>query len=189
MSSRSMLATATLLLAALLTACVSAPSIRVDYDRSVDLSAYRTFGFPAQTGTDRGGYSTLITAHFKNAVREQMTRRGYVYTESDPQLLVNFYTNLRERTELRPTMTFGYGYYGYRWGLYQVWPMYAGGAEQVTYRIGTVNIDVVDAQKKQLVWEGVAEGQVREADMKNPQAGIDRAVALVLQSFPRRVAM
>ena len=185
MSLRLLLAGATLLLVA----CTVAPSIRVDADRSVDISAYRTFGFPEQTGTDRGGYSTLVTAHFKNAVREQMSRRGYVYTEEKPQLLVNFYTNLRERTEARPSMTLGYGYYSYRWGLYQVWPMYADGVETVTYRIGTVNIDVVDAARRQLIWESVVEGQVREADMKNPQQGIGRAVALAMQSFPRHSPM
>ena len=185
-----MLGIAGLLFAALLTACATLPpAIRVNYDHGVDISAYRTFGFPEPTGTDRGGYSTLITSYFKEAVREQLTRRGYVYSEADPQLLVNFYTNLRERTALRPSMTLSYGYYGYRSGLYQVWPMYLDGTEEITYRIGTVNIDVVDAQKKQLIWEGVAEGQVRESDMKNPQAGIRRAVSMIMQSFPRRVEM
>jgi hypothetical protein len=189
MSSRLLIAGAALLLMALFAACTITPSIRIDSDRSVDIAAYRTFGFPEQTGTDRGGYSTLVTSHFKNAVLEQMTRRGYTYTQENPQLLVNFYTNLRERTEARPSMTIGYGYYSYRWGLYQTWPLYPSGVDTVTYRIGTVNIDVIDTARQQLIWEGVVEGQVRETDMRNPQAGISRAVALVMQRFPRHVQM
>jgi hypothetical protein len=189
MSLRSRVSIAVALLTTLIAACATAPSVRVDRNREVDISAYRTFGFPEQLGTDRGGYSTLVTSYFKDAVRKQMTQRGYVYAETDPQLLVNFYTNLRERTVLRPSMSLGFGYYGYRSGLYQVWPMYFDGAEEVTYRMGTVNIDVVDAQKKQLVWEGIAEGQVHDADKKRPQQAIERVVALVMQQFPRRIAM
>jgi hypothetical protein len=175
-----------LVFAGMLTACAAtAPDIRVDYDRSVDVSAYRTFGFPEETGTDRGGYSTLITQHFKSAVQRQMTARGYVHTQGDPQLLVNFYANVRERTASRPStmISYGYGYYRYRFGLYQTWPLYTS-VDTVTYRVGTVNIDVVDAAKKQLVWEGVAEGQIRDADMKNPQAAIERVVGQVLSRFP-----
>ncbi len=175
---------------AMLSACsATAPSIRIDYDRGVDLSAYRTFGFPTEVGTDRGGYSTLITQHFKNAVRRQMQARGYLYTEESPELLVNFYANLRERTETRNSgPVVSYGYYGYRFGLYQAWPLYSS-VDTVTYRVGTVNIDVVDAARKQLIWEGVAEGQVRDVDMRYPQAAIERVVASVMSRFPAHSSM
>jgi hypothetical protein len=173
-----------LAIVAMLSACAAtAPAVRIDYDRSVDVSAYRTFGFPEEVGTDRGGYSTLITQHFKNAVRRQMSSRGYLYSEANPELLVNFYANLRERSETRPGPVISYGYYGYRFGLYQAWPLYSS-IDTVTYRIGTVNIDVVDAARKQLVWEGVAEGQVRDADMRYPQAAIERVVTAVMSRFP-----
>ena len=35
--------------------------IRVDYDDSADLGSYRTYGFPEEVGTDRAGYSTILT--------------------------------------------------------------------------------------------------------------------------------
>ncbi len=60
-----------------------------------------TFGFPEQTGTDRGGYSTIVTDYFKAAVKQQMEMRGYRYVDENPSLLVNFYANVRERTEVR----------------------------------------------------------------------------------------
>ena len=37
------------------------PDIRVNSAPDVDFRSYSTFGFPEQTGTDRGGYSTLVT--------------------------------------------------------------------------------------------------------------------------------
>src|ERR1044071_6690938 len=96
-------------------ATTKAPPTRIDYDKKADFSVYRTFGFPKETGTDRGGYSTLVTSYFKNSVTTAMEARGYKYTDDHPDLLVNFYMNTRERTETRSSPALGYGYYGYRY--------------------------------------------------------------------------
>jgi hypothetical protein len=153
---------------------------------NADLSSYSTFGFPAQTGTDRGGYSTIVTDYFKAAVKEQMEMRGYRYVDENPSLLVNFYANVRERTEVRsrPGGSLGFGYYGYRYGLYDAWPMYGRDIDTVTYPIGTANIDVVDAQQRQLIWEGVAEGRLHDDDMNNPRDAISSAVTQLFARFP-----
>jgi hypothetical protein len=79
-------------------ATTSGPKTRIDYDRSADFSVYRTYGFPKETGTDRGGYSTLVTSYLKGAMSSQMEARGYKYSEDHPDLLVNFFMNTRERT-------------------------------------------------------------------------------------------
>jgi hypothetical protein len=46
----------------------------------------------------------------------------------------------------------------------------------VHYKVGTANIDVVDASKRKVVWEGRAEGELNDQAMKNPQAGVDKVV-------------
>lgn len=162
--------------------------IHVNMAPGADLSAYSTFGFPEQTGTDRGGYSTIVTNYFKTAVKEQMEMRGYRYVDQNPNLLVNFYANVHERTEVRssPTVAPAFGYYGYRYGLYDAWPLYAQDVETVTYPFGTANIDVVDAQKRQLIWEGVAKGRLNEKDMENPSDAISSAVTQMFAHFPGR---
>ncbi|HLS80816.1 MAG TPA: DUF4136 domain-containing protein [Steroidobacter sp.] len=185
-------ATLIVLCGALLAACATtrAPSTRIDYDKSADFSVYRTFGFPAETGTDRGGYSTLMTSYFKNAVTNAMEARGYKYSEERPDLLVNFYMNTRERTETRrdPMVSPGYGYYGYRYGLYNAWPMYDHD-RTVTYKIGTINVDIVDAEKKQLIWEGVSEGRISEEAMDNPQVTVNAVVTELMRQYPGRPNM
>lgn len=178
------------LLVALLAGCatVDAPDTRVDYDRNADFSVYRTFGFPKETGTDRGGYSTLITSYFKSAVRDQMEQRGYHYVDENPDLLVNFYAKVHERTEVRsdPTYSAAYGYYGYRYGLYGAWPLYDNDVRTVTYPIGTANIDIVDAHKKEMIWEGVAQGRLTDQDMNNPRESIAQVVTQLFARFPGR---
>jgi len=148
-----------------LAGCASTPSadIHVNAAPDANLSAYSTFGFPEQTGTDRGGYSTLVTSYFKDAVKQQMEQRGYHYVDENPDLLVNFYAKVHERTEVRPDPSFSaaYGYYGYRYGLYTAWSLYDSEVRTVTYPIGTANLDIVDARKKQMIWEGALPGSRR----------------------------
>jgi hypothetical protein len=171
-----------------LSACATTtgPDYTIDYDRSADLGSFRTYGFPDEVGTDRAGYSTLITTYFKNAVNREMESRGYTYQEKDPDLLVNFFANVRDVTDVRshPDTSFGYGYYGYRYGLYGAWPHYQDDVTTVHYKVGTANIDIVDAERMQLIWEGVAEGRISREDMKNPRAAIDRVVTELFQRFP-----
>lgn len=186
------LAVCTVALAAL-AGCASNPTadIHVHAAPDANLSSYSTFGFPEQTGTDRGGYSTLVTSYFKSAVRDQMEQRGYHYVDANPDLLVNFYAKVHERTEVRPDPTFSaaYGYYGYRYGLYGAWPLYDNDVHTVTYPIGTANVDVVDARKKQMIWEGVAQGRLHDEDMDNPRESISRVVTQLFARFPGRASI
>jgi len=182
-----------LALAVLVAGCAAtprAPQSRIDYDKSADFSVYRTFGFPKETGTDRGGYSTLVTSYFKNSISTAMEARGYKYSEEKPDLLVNFYMNTRDRTETasEPRFSMGYGYYGYRYGLYNAWPRYEDD-RTVTYQVGTINVDIVDAEKKQLVWEGVSEGRVSEEAMANPKVTVNAVVTELMRQYPGRPNM
>lgn len=175
----------------LLAGCAAVgPKIRIDYDRTADFSAYRSYGFPAELGTDRGGYSTLITGYFKQAVDREMQQRGFTYSGTDPDLLVNFFARVRDVTDVRsqPVVWVGHGYYGYRYGLYGAWPLYADGVSTVHYKIGTANIDVVDARRRQLIWEGVAEGKLTQEAMRDPQTAIADVVAELFKRYPGRAA-
>lgn len=190
--SRYLPAVCTVALAAL-AGCAANPSadIRVNAAPDANFSGYSTFGFPEQTGTDRGGYSTLVTSYFKSAVKEQMEMRGYHFVDENPDLLVNFFAKVHERTETRsePAYSAGFGYYGYRYGLYSAWPLYDSEVRTVTYPIGTANIDIVDARKKQMIWEGVAQGRISDEDMDHPRESISRVVTQLYARFPGRAGI
>jgi hypothetical protein len=174
--------------ASLVLAACAAPKIntRSQTDPSVNLASYHTYNFVAEPGTNRGGYSTPITTYFKTAISRELDARGYKLTEENPQLLINFNTNAREQVDIRstPSMSYGYGYYGYRGGMYAAGPIGGSDVETVRYKQGTANIDVVDAAKKQLVWEGVAEGKITDTMMKNPQATIDTVITDMFLNYP-----
>lgn len=186
LTSRSLLLIASLLGFALLSGCATGPDIRSDYDHEADFSGYQTFGFIEPLGTDKLGYSTLVTSHFKAAARKEMEALGYRYSEENPELKVNFFLNTENRTEIRstPSMSASYGYYGYRSGLYMGFPIYGSDTETRNYKVGTLHVDVVDTAKEQLIWEGIAEGKLSQEALDNPRPAIQSTVHQIFQHYP-----
>jgi uncharacterized protein DUF4136 len=161
-------------------ACASVPSVRAEYDRQVDFSRYRTFGFFDVVGTDRAGYETLVTQTLKAATRKEMEARGYVYAEDNPELKINFNANLTDRIHVSRTPLPPSEYYGYR--SYATWRAYDVEVDQ--FKEGTLNIDVVDAARAQLVWEGIATGPVTTRVYRNREAAIEQAVQQIFREYP-----
>jgi hypothetical protein len=186
-----------LLGAALVSAgCESGPRVRAERDQTVDFSQYRTFAFADPLGTDRAGYQTMVSQYLKAATQRELEARGLRLVEADPQMLVNFNGKLSEkfRTTTVPSsaITFGYGhggYYGYRSGIYTTWPLYAPETQVESYSEGTLNIDMIDAAKKQMIWEGVAVGRVTDETMENLQAKINEAVTAIFVNYPIQSAL
>lgn len=175
--------------------CASGPRVRAERDKTVDFSRYRTFAFADPLGTDREGYQTIVSQYLKAATRSELEARGLRLVEANPQMLVNFSGKLSEkfRTSTVPSsaITFGYGrggYYGYRTGIYTTWPLYAPETRVDSYTEGTLNIDIIDATKKQMIWEGVAVGRVTEETMENLQPKINEAVTAIFANYPIKSA-
>jgi len=168
---------------ALLSACSSGPDLRSDYDPSADFTKYKTYGFVRVPGTDQAQYQTLITQHFKKALREQMDARGYRYVETDPDLLLNFNAILSDKVQVTTQPSSGM-YYGYRG--YGAWGSYGSYTDVRHYTEGTVNVDMVDAKRQQLVWEGVAEGTVKESSKEDIGVRIANVINLIMQQYPFR---
>lgn len=170
-----------------LAACATGPKLRSDKAPDANLSTYQTFGFMDSLATDRAGYTSLVTQHLKAAVTAEMTARGYRYSEQSPQLLINFNSNIEQRADIRTTTTAAvphYGYYYYRRGYYSPMPYYQKEVETVRYKVGTVNVDVVDAAKKQLIWEGIAEGVLNQKDVQQPRESMSRVVSQIFTQYP-----
>lgn len=164
-----------------LAGCASGPKVTSDYDSSANFSAYRSFGFYQPLGTDQAGYESLVTQTLKSAVRQEMESRGYTYAETGADLLVNFNAHLAQKTDVSQTPATPM-YYGYRRGFYGGWGGYETRVDQ--YVEGTLNIDMVDAQRKQLVWEGVAVGRVTKKTQEDRSAAIRAAVAEIFAKYP-----
>jgi hypothetical protein len=175
------------LLSVLLNACVSSPQIRVNTDKNADFSAYTSYGFIEPLGTDKAGYTTLVTKYLRDAVSNELEKRGYVFS-SDPDLLVNFFARLENRIHITsaPTPIYYGGYYDYRHGVYDAYPRYIYRPYSYSYKEGTVNVDLIDAKKKQMVWEGVAVNEVDAEDLDSPEQALRKVIAAIFMRYPYR---
>lgn len=200
-----------------LSACSSPRQATIDYDQNVNFQQYQTYGFyqpdpedltatePQQqtTGTEpmaaevqaadleAKAYTTLLDQHFKAAINAEMTALGYQYSEQNPQLLVNYMTNVETRSDVRSSpfsINAGYGYYGRSSSFMFGIPLFGNRLEKNEYKVGTVTIDVIDAAEQRLVWQGLVDGRLTKKAMAQPQQAISDAVQLIYQRYPTRLA-
>jgi len=181
------LATVGLLLT--LAACAAKPVIRTQSAPALDITKYQTFGYVEKPDTDKAGYTTLTTRYLKDAVGREMIARGYRPTDQQPDLLLNFTIGSKDKVEgdSSPNIGVGWG----RWGRGFGWggtfgSIGYGGRDIRTITEGTLTIDVVDQQHKELIWSGSAKGRVTSKSEDNPQQAIDKAVAAIFTKYPKQ---
>ena len=167
--------------------CETKPDVRGDYDKSVDFGKYRTYNFVAQPSTDTSKSRSLATQFMQNAAAREMESRGYTRAES-ADLVINFKGKIEEKADIESTPApyygpgWGYhGYYGAPYGGY-------GGSEVSTrrYNVGTLVMDVVDREKRQVVFQGGYQIEVSKEMMQNREQSLTNAVAAIFAKYPFR---
>jgi hypothetical protein len=165
------------------------PDIRTDYDANTDFARFSTFAFMdrEERGVTRT-YDTIGDRRVIAAVTRELEARGYRRVESDPDLLVNFAMSTEDVQEVRsvPSTVMPPPWYGWRTGYYYPWPAYTYETWVDTYQRGTLFIDLVDPERRQLVWEGSAVGRITEAARGDPGAALDSAVSEIFARYPFR---
>ena len=176
-----------LLSVVLLAGCATGPRITTDADPSADFARYRSFAFYEPLAVETEGYSTPSSSRMKAAVRRELESRGYVYDESAPDLQVNINAYVDERTDVynTPQMEIAL-YYSYRARSYVAVPYWTHRTDVYRYAEGTLNVDLVDAREKALVWEGVAVGRMARLKPAERAARIDSTIADIFAEYPHR---
>ena len=172
-----------------LAGCSSGGKLRSDYDHGADFGAYKTWDFIDGAGPDYEGYESLFTQYMLEAITIEMESRGYVKSEN-PDLLVNFNAYIQDKTKVTtmpasPPMGMG-GYYGYRGAHYGAWGGYGYGTETRVsqYTEGTFNIDIIDANQHQLVWEAVGVGRITDNTRENLRQKVMEGVPKFFALYP-----
>jgi hypothetical protein len=165
-----------IMLIAVLAGCTTAPEVRIDKAPAANLSGYKTFAFYDHLPTDRGStYTSIMSSRLKQSTRDELERHGYVYSDQNPDLKVNFDVKITQRQELRSFPTSN-GIFVRRAGLQDY--------SLVNYSQGTISIDLVDNHMKSLVWQGIADGRVDDKMLEDPGKAIDNVVKHIFVGFP-----
>ena len=149
-------------------------SVRHDYDSTVDFAKLKTFYWmpvPVQAGI-----SKLDVKHVQSAVSTQLQAKGYDMMPDNPDFMIAMHLGKQHKIDVQE---WGYAY-GPR-------ARYAGlgRIEVYEYEEGTLLLDFVDTRSKDLIWRGVATGEVnRYASPEKKDKRINEAVQKILNNFP-----
>jgi hypothetical protein len=163
----------------LLFALGSCCSVRVaaDYDKNVDFTPYKTYAF-YKNGIDKVEISDLDKKRILRSIDEVMSAKGFTKSEN-PDLLVNIFTKAREQVSVNQFNT-GWGYgWGYGWNPY----LWGGQTYVSTNTEGTLYIDLIDAKKKEMIWQGEGVGYLTQNTEKKDEV-IKNFVAKILGQYP-----
>ncbi|SMO54459.1 DUF4136 domain-containing protein [Solitalea koreensis] len=168
----------------IVTACSTPMKVNSDFDKSIDFSKYKTYAFYQLTDTSRA-ISELNRKRILEAIKSEMNKKGFTES-SNPDLMVNALAILKDMKSVTANTNYmGYGGY-YR--------PYGGGMGMSTttydvnnYKDGSLIIDIVDIQKKQLIWQGVGNKEI-DGPIQDPDKTIPEAISKIMASFPPGMA-
>ena len=158
----------------------SAQDIRYNFDRDTDFSKYRSYKWVDNSNAEK--LSELLDRQFKSAVDAELAKKGLTKVDSDNvDIYVGYQTALRQEKQ--------YTSYNSGWGYGPGWRGWGGSGittgQTTTISVGGVDLDMYDATKKQLVWEGTASKVVDpKAKPDKQQKNLEKAVAKLLKNYP-----
>lgn len=160
----------------------SCSSIRVasDYDTNADFNQYKTFAF-FKTGIDKAEINDLDKRRILRAIEHELLAKGLTKSET-PDMLVSIFTKSQQRVDVYNN-AWGYGRWG--WGGYGPWGWgYNWNQPNVSTSVqGHLYIDLIDAKKKELIWQGMGTGYLPK-NMNKKEERIKEFVAKIMAKFP-----
>ncbi len=175
----------TLPLLALLILLSSCSSVKVaaDYDKEAKFNDYKTFAF-FKTGIDKAEISDLDKRRILRAIEAELLAKGFTKSEK-PDLLVSLFTKSQQRVDVYNN---SWGNGGWGWGGYGGFgPGWGWGWNQQpsvsTSMQGHLYIDLIDANKKELVWQGMGTGYLSR-NMEKKEARIKEFVTKIMEKYP-----
>jgi len=149
-----------------------AQQVKTDYDRGANFNRYKTYSWEKVQTQD-----PLWGDRIKGAVNESLTAKGLMPVESGGDISIVAIEMTKNQRSLN-TFYDGFGG-GWRWG---------GGFGNATttvdnYKVGTLVVDLFDANTKKVIWRGSASDTLSDKSDKNIK-NLDKGVQKMFDHFP-----
>ena len=165
------------ILALVITSC-SSVRVAADYDRDVDFNQYKTFAF-FKSGIDKAEISDLDKKRILRAIEAELLAKGYTKSEN-PDMLISIFTKSTQRVDVYNNSwgfgAWGWGRPGWGWG-WNIQPNVS------TRTQGVLFVDLIDAKKKELVWQGQGTGYL-SSNVNKKEERIKEFVAKIMEKYP-----
>jgi hypothetical protein len=169
---------ASLLIIVILVGMMACSSTRVatDYDQDADFSQYKTFQWiphKPKVAPRRSLDHALTEKRIKSSAESALALKGITRADGgEPDFLIAFHIGAQNQVDVT-TYGYRYGPRGRRWGRH---------VDVQRYKEGTLILDFVDRQTKQLFWRGTAVDAVyRPEDLGDK---LNQAVGKILEKYP-----
>ena len=164
----------------ILVIAASCASIKVssDFDKTAQFAGYKTYAFTPEALNMN--IEELNRKRLISATENELSLKGF--TKSDnPDVLIDLKITGEKKQTATATSTGGYGGYRYGWG---------GGYGTTTvnydsYVEGTLFIEMIDAAKKEMVWQGRGVGTINpDASAEKREKNINYSVKQIFTQYP-----
>ena len=178
----------------ILISCSTSIKVVSNYNGSLDFSKYKTYNYmrpnPDSVKKLTGEMPVIINQlnqrRIEKAINEEMYLREYSMADN-PDIWVSYYLKVENKTQYSAT-TYnygspyygGYGYYGY-YGGYGYGGTYTD-VSSYDYDVGTLIIDLVDAEANELIWYG-AGSKALDYNPRHTERVINDAVTQIFYKY------
>ena len=167
-------------LAVFLPALAAAQKTTYDFDKTAIFAEFRTYAF--KDGTSTG--DPLVDARIVSALEDQLTLKGLSKTTSKPDVYVVFHMAFDKEKDIS-TYSTGPMYGGYGWGWGWGWGSTTTDVRVREILVGTLAVDVVDADRQKVAWRGLGTKEVdTKASPEERDKSIAKAVGKIMRNYP-----
>jgi len=164
----------------LMSSC-STVRVAADYDKNATFNDYKTFAF-FKTGIDKAEISDLDKRRILRAIEAELLAKGFTKSEN-PDLLISLFTKSQQRVDVYNNSWgnrwgwAGFGGFGPGWGWGWNQPIVSTSTQ------GTLYIDFIDANKKELIWQGMGTGYLTR-NVEKKEERIKEFVSEIMMKYP-----
>lgn len=166
-----------LVVALALASAAHAQKVKVEYDKSLDFSKFKTYAIDTMSESAK----PMLRLAIQGAVEDDLNKCGLTKVAASPDLSVQMYgATDHDYTAHYFDPVYGGAIPPLNSGI-TLWHNIPGTVTSVTIPKGTLVIDIIDANKKQLVWRGIATAKLSD----NRDKLLDQVSTAVEKMFQR----
>ncbi|MEH6471873.1 MAG: DUF4136 domain-containing protein [Halopseudomonas sp.] len=162
-------------------------SVSTQSDPYTDFNQYQSFDWLPEKEPKAAGNGNLLEKQLRFAIERELQSKGIVQRSGNADFLISYYSSNQQKSSSQVVENASYWGDRGRYSHYDNRHLGGGGYSRsletltVEYKEGTLVLDFVDADSKQLIWQATVQGIIDEQD---PAGQLDEAVIKALQQFP-----
>ncbi len=157
-----------------------AQKIKVEYDKSLDFSKFKTYAIDPVDNAARPMLRLAIQA----AVQDDLTKRGLSKVDANPDLYVQMYGAIdSDAIATYQDPIYGNAIPPLNYGI-TMWYGIPGTVTTVVVHKGEMVVDVIDAPRKRLIWRGIAQQKLSSDNRQKLLDQVNTAVEKMFKQYP-----